>query len=484
MWENIIPEPIRLLWYALTGQQSPRQQYADANLWLYWTDGYRFGASPEVIGALLSDGPPPPRFRYRHFTVPKKDGSPREIVEPGVDLKKAQRYILRRYLNKATPHPAAVGYRSGKSIADHAWAHAGAAIIITADIQDFFPSTRRERVQAWWEEYFGPKYAGRARLMTRLTTYQGGLPQGAPTSPALSNLVNFKLDEYLFSLTRGSGGTYTRYVDDLVFSWPEGQSPPPDFEHSVRAALRREGYRLNRRKGWCVYLRDDEPTITGLILTKRRTVDIPKPMKRQMRKLARSRDPEAKVRLRGYKAFRDMVVKPHSRRIAKQPSTRPLPQRTGLAKCKPPPYDSCEAGVVTCSFVAWFILVYLFIRSLMQLDVAPSLPGNIVGLSVIGLVFTIVVGLFVVFVIVFSWVDYGLARLGPDKPARLAFWLSIAIVAMTVISAFWPPPYGLILLFCFLGALATIGFVWLMCQLSSPARVPYDPRRPRSRTGR
>lgn len=309
MWEEIIPEPIRLLWYALTGQRPPkRRAYTEVD-WLYSMHQRDLGISREVLEVLMSDGPLPPRFRYRHFTIPKKDGSPREIVEPGIDLKEVQRRLLRYYLNKAKSHPAALGYRSGKSVADHAWAHAGAAILITADIQDFFPSTRQERVLAWWEGQFSYRAVSRAKLMTRLTTYQGGLPQGAPTSPALSNLVNVQLDTRLFTHTRQSGGTYTRYVDDLVFSWPEGHGPPPDFEYSVRAMLREAGYSLNPRKGWRVYGRGDEPIITGLILTRRGTVDIPPHMKRRMRQLARSRDPGAKAQLEGYKAYRNMVIK-------------------------------------------------------------------------------------------------------------------------------------------------------------------------------
>src|SRR5512145_803658 len=159
--------------------------------------------------ALLAGGPLPPRCRYRQFTIPKKDGSPRLIDEPGPDLKAVQHNILRHILDKQPPHAAAIGFRRKRSTADHAWAHAGAAIIITADIKDFFPSTARHRVEAWWnalDDYTDVQ----KKLLIELTTYLGSLPQGAPTSPALSNLVNVALDAALTRRVQVSNGRYTR----------------------------------------------------------------------------------------------------------------------------------------------------------------------------------------------------------------------------------------------------------------------------------
>src|SRR5207237_495069 len=76
-----------------------------------------------------------------------------------------------------------------------------------------------------------------ARLLTLLTTLDGGLPQGAPTSPGLSNFVNRELDARLAARAAVAGARYTRYCDDLAFSWPAGWGPPSGFERNVRAAL-------------------------------------------------------------------------------------------------------------------------------------------------------------------------------------------------------------------------------------------------------
>lgn len=264
----------------------------------------QLGLNPQLGARLLEPGSPPPGFRYRHFAVPKRDGSRRELVEPGPRLKTVQRAIV-ALLHENTPHAAALGFRRGLSIADHAWAHAGAAMIITADIQDFFGSTTRGRIEGWWRQrgYTDTE----ALLLTRLTTYRGALPQGAPSSPPLSNLVNVDLDQALERLARSAGATYTRYADDLAFSWPDGAEPALSFERAVGARLHENGYALHPIKGWHMWRRRDEPEITGLVLNKRGGVELPPELQTIMRVLARSRQPDDQARLRGYYAYQAMI---------------------------------------------------------------------------------------------------------------------------------------------------------------------------------
>src|SRR5262249_46608645 len=155
--------------------------------------------------------------------------------------------IVGHYFTTEQPHSAAVAYRPKKSIADHVWPHAGVQVLVTADVQDFFPSTREWRVLDWWQERVGEKMA---RLLTLLTTYRGELPQGAPTSPGLSNFRNVELDERLICRAALAGARYTRYCDDMVFSWALESGPPSDFENGVRATLHEYGYTLHPEKGW------------------------------------------------------------------------------------------------------------------------------------------------------------------------------------------------------------------------------------------
>jgi RNA-directed DNA polymerase len=302
MW-NILPAPLRRLFGIKANPGWP--PYDHSWEWSLYGMAYRLGLDMETAYRLMDGGPLPPRFRYRHFTIPKRDGTPREIVEPGPALKIVQRKILKLYLNKPKPHPAALGFRRKKSIADHAWAHVGAAIIITADIENFFPNTSRQRVKGWWRQQGYSTLE--VRLLTSLTTYRGCLPQGAPTSPALSNLINNEMDAALERHTRQGGGKYTRYADDLVFSWPGGSEPPADFEQTVRAVLRQSGYRLHPRKGWRVWRRSDEPEVTGLVLKRRGGVDIPDSMRYVMKCLAASDDPGDQRRLTGYRGYESMI---------------------------------------------------------------------------------------------------------------------------------------------------------------------------------
>ena len=241
---------------------------------------------------------------YRRFYKPKKDGTLREIAEPDPRLKRLQQEIITRYLMSEEPHPAAIAYQPGKSTADHAWAHAGAAVLVTADVRDFFPCTRADRIETWWRNRTDDDTA---RLLTLLTTLDGGLPQGAPTSPALSNLINIDLDARMAARAAAAGARYTRYCDDLAFSWRLAGGPPSGFERTVRATLHEFGYDLHPDKGWRVHERRDEPEVTGLVLTQSGRVRLPDRLRQVMRMLSRSRDGHDRERLAGYRGYAAMV---------------------------------------------------------------------------------------------------------------------------------------------------------------------------------
>jgi hypothetical protein len=266
----------------------------------------RLGLPPPTLRDMVEVNSLHPHFHYRHFTKAKRDGGRREIAAPDVKLKSVQHEIIARHFRGLEPHPAAIAYRRGKSTADHAWAHAGADVVVTADVQDFFPSTRDWRIENWWRERVDDDLA---RLLTLLTTYRGGLPQGAATSPALSNFVNRELDDRLAQRTAVAGGRYTRYCDDLAFSWQDGAEVPSDFEMGVRALLHEYGYVLHSEKGWHVQYRSDEPELVGVILTRQGRVRLPNDLRRTMRTLARSPDPRDADRLAGYQGYEAMIGK-------------------------------------------------------------------------------------------------------------------------------------------------------------------------------
>src|SRR5262249_49196530 len=143
----------------------------------------------------------------------------------------------------------ATAFRRGSSVVHNARRHARQKWIATVDLRDFFESTRAARVRAffvrqgWRDEEL--------RTLMRLCVYRNGLPQGAPTSPCLSTLVNASLDDRLSRLAQRTGAVYTRYGDDLTFSWSSGRLPG-GFQRAVEDGLHAAGYEVQPRKGWRV----------------------------------------------------------------------------------------------------------------------------------------------------------------------------------------------------------------------------------------
>lgn len=205
-----------------------------------------------------------PRYHYRPFTIQKPDGRERRILAPSPALKQLQHNFLRGYLAKQPRHPAATAFYRGASILHNAQMHAGQALVATLDIKDFFETTHAGRVRAWFlrQGWKGELLA----VLMRLCVYRNGLPQGAPTSPALSNLVNFDLDLAFEKLAERAAARYTRYGDDLTFSWAEPVLPAY-FESGVREVLFRFGYAAQPLKDWRVQGLAEAPQVTGLVLS-------------------------------------------------------------------------------------------------------------------------------------------------------------------------------------------------------------------------
>ena len=171
---------------------------------------------------------------YRRFTIPKKAGGLRTISAPMPRLKRAQYWVLDALLAHASIHEAAHGFVPGRSIVTNAGAHVGRDVVVNLDLKDFFPSLDYRRIKGKFRGlgYAEPVATVLALLCTepdvdpveidgqRLYAARGPrrLPQGAPTSPALTNLVCTRLDARLAGLARSLGFTYTRYADDLTFS--------------------------------------------------------------------------------------------------------------------------------------------------------------------------------------------------------------------------------------------------------------------------
>jgi retron-type reverse transcriptase len=214
------------------------------------------------------------RPAYRRFEVAKRSGHGRRtLLAPEPALKHVQRRILRRLLALLVSHPAARGFERRASIVENAAAHVGRAVVVRMDIRDFFDSTRAARVERFFRRAGWNRPA--AALLRRLTTWEGHLPQGAPTSPRLSNLLNYRLDARLHRLCERFVARYTRYADDLTFSFAEEPAGGGlhRFMALVRTIVADEGYRLHGRRKTHVRRRHHQQRVTGLVVNQRVNLD-------------------------------------------------------------------------------------------------------------------------------------------------------------------------------------------------------------------
>ena len=222
-------------------------------------------------------------IRYHRFTVPKRRGGTRELASPEPALKELQRRILRRLLPRLKAHPAAHGFERGQSIVTNALPHTGKAIVVRMDIRDFFPRTRDKRVRKYFQGIGWNRAA--AKLLTRLCTLDGGLPQGAPTSPRLSNLVNGRLDARLSRLAARLEADYTRYADDITFSFAQDARNAAAMAIAATGHIVSDfGYRLHTGKKLRIWRRHDRQMVTGLIVNDR--VALPRRTRRKLRAAA------------------------------------------------------------------------------------------------------------------------------------------------------------------------------------------------------
>jgi RNA-directed DNA polymerase len=171
---------------------------------------------------------------YQKFYMPKKSGGKRLISAPMPRLKKAQHWILENILNKVALHDAVNGFALNRSIVTNAIPHIGKELVLNMDVKDFFPTIHFKRVKGLLHQLgYSQKIATIISLIcTEAVTeeieidgknyfVQKGnrvLPQGAPSSPAITNILCFKLDKRLQGLATKLNCNYTRYADDITFS--------------------------------------------------------------------------------------------------------------------------------------------------------------------------------------------------------------------------------------------------------------------------
>jgi RNA-directed DNA polymerase len=227
---------------------------------------------------------------YIHFQIPKKTGGTREISAPLPRLKQAQQWILDNILEQIVLHPTAHGFRRGRSIITNAQPHVGAAVVINLDLQNFFPSISYGRVKGIFRsigyseaiatilglictepDVTEVELDGRSYYIAQSERH---LPQGAPSSPALTNLLCRRLDRRLDRLASSRGFIYTRYADDLTFSTTDSEKLREigNILKGTQGIVTHEGLTIHPDKTR-VLRQSQQQEVTGVVVNQKLNVD-------------------------------------------------------------------------------------------------------------------------------------------------------------------------------------------------------------------
>jgi RNA-directed DNA polymerase len=226
---------------------------------------------------------------YVRFKIAKKTGGERSISAPMPRLKRSQQWILDNILERVELHSAAHGFRRGRSIVTNAQPHLAADVVINFDLKDFFPSISYPRVKGVFRSL---GYSEAAATIFGLIctepeveeveldgkTYfvalsDRHLPQGAPSSPAITNLLCRRLDRRLSTMASQLGFTYTRYADDLTFSASgEAVRNICNVMKRTRAIVTHEGLEVHEQKTR-VLRKSQHQEVTGVVVNEKLNVD-------------------------------------------------------------------------------------------------------------------------------------------------------------------------------------------------------------------
>lgn len=213
---------------------------------------------------------------YRCFRIPKSNGQYRLISAPLPLLKDVQAFILENIICKIPCHPCAKAYIKGKSLKDNAKFHRSQDCLLKIDLKDYFPSLNSRQVYYLFVSLgYSKSLSG---LLAGLCTLSNSLPQGAPTSPYLSNLLTTELDQQLFDFCQSNGALrYTRYADDISIS---GAFDAHEIIPQIYRIIRKNGLLPNAEKTH-VLNRHVQQNVTGVVVNEK--IQVPKKYRKRIR---------------------------------------------------------------------------------------------------------------------------------------------------------------------------------------------------------
>lgn len=217
-----------------------------------------------------------PENHYRSFEIKKRSGGFREILAPYPALLEMQNWIYNNILKKVSVSPYSHGFTRKKSIITNAKIHLKQKELLKLDLKDFFPSININRIIFVFKSLGYTNQV--AFYLASLCCYEQHLPQGAPTSPYLSNIIAKQLDKRLISLSKKYNLRYTRYADDLTFS---GDSIPTKLIDYIQYIVNDEGFTINSQKTR-LYRGGGKRIVTG-ISVQGEELKLPKDYRRSLR---------------------------------------------------------------------------------------------------------------------------------------------------------------------------------------------------------
>ena len=224
--------------------------------------GLMIGISPKLIVQILRN----PDRHYRAFELAKAGGGTRSIQSPRIFLKAIQRFLLDYFLFDIPTSDKVYSFRPGMSVADNARNHVGKAFVGCTDIVDFFGSIGRRRISIHLQ---ANDFSVRsAELISSLVTYDGHLPQGAPTSPAISNAILIGFDSQITTVCMTCGLNYSRYADDITISGDDKQAIKRVMKSIAGILFRDYGLRVNEKKTR-ISSKFGQQRVTGLVVNEK-----------------------------------------------------------------------------------------------------------------------------------------------------------------------------------------------------------------------
>ncbi len=267
----------------------------------------KFGFNPEILSTWEQGNPN--GCDYTTFQIPKRrKGAYRTITAPNPPLKALQRQVYRNVLKRLPVHPACTGFSPKKSTVDAAMPHVGKEVVIHMDLKDFFDHITYDRIYNYFRAIGWGKYV--SHILTNILTKDGKAPQGAPTSPMISNLIAYKLDARINSLMETFEGSYTRYADDITLSFRSSNMHFKSALHIVCTIINEEGFKIQKAKKIKIMRPHDRQEVLSIIVNKK--LNAPRKMRRLIRAMEHANrigklPSHEYAKLDGYKSYINMI---------------------------------------------------------------------------------------------------------------------------------------------------------------------------------